>query len=153
MPDVSAPTWDELRPAVTAVLAALPDGGFAVLGEPVPERPRAGGLRGRLGGRAAPVPTRFVQARRDGGTLTLECVGAASFGGPLALDADVDARLRALGWLAPGDPGYEPMGGPQYRVWIEVVDLARATELLLASLGVLGLEPTGPLELTTGLPA
>lgn len=150
MADVSALTWDDVRRTITQALTALPDGGFLVLGEPVPERLRAGGLRGRLGGRAAPVPTRFVQARRDGGTLTVECVGAASFGGLWAIDPGTDARLRALGWLAPGDAAYEEMGGPAYRLWIEVADLACAVGLLLASLEVLGLVPTGPLELTTG---
>ena len=150
MTDVSAPTWGQVRSTLTGALTALPDGGFLVLGEPVPERPRAGGLRGMLGGRAAQVPTRFVQARRDGDQLGVECVGAAAFGGPLAIDPATDAHLRALGWLAPGDAAYESMGGPAYRRWIAVAEMAAAVELLVASLEVLGVAPAGPLELATG---
>lgn len=150
MVDVSAPTWEAVRRTLTDTLGGLPDGGFLVISEPVPERPRAGGLRGLLGGRAAPEPARFVQARRDGDVLTAECVGATSFGGPWEVDAAADARLRALGWLAPGDADYEPMGGPAYRRWADVADHAAVAGLLVASLEALGLAPTGPLRMTTG---
>lgn len=151
MARVSASTWDDVRLALTTAFAALPDGGFVVLGEPMPERPRAGGLRGMLGGRAAPAPTRFVQARRDGDQLGLECVGAAVFGGRLAIDPATDAGLRALGWLAPGDAGYESMGGPAYRRWIAAAQTGPAAGLLVASLEMLGMTPSDPLELTTGI--
>lgn len=150
MVDVSAPTWKAVRCTLTATLDGLPDGGFVVISEPVRERPRAGGLRGLLGGPAAPEPARFVQARRDGDALTAECVGAASFGGPWDVDAETDARLRSLGWLRPGDAGYEPMGGPAYRRWADVADHAAVAGLLVASLEALGLAPTGPLVMTTG---
>ena len=150
MTSASAPTWDDVRPELAEALTALPDGGFVVLGEPVPERTRAKGLRGRLGGHDAPVPTRFVQARRDGDQLAVECVGASSFGGALEIASGQDADLRALGWLAPGDAAYETMGGPAYRRWIPVADTAAAAELLIASLEVLGADPLGPLELTAG---
>jgi hypothetical protein len=148
--DVSAPTWDDVRLRLETALAALPDGGFVVLGEPAPVRPKPTGLRGKFGGRGAPVPTRFVQARRDGDQLGVECVGAAAFGGPLVIAPETDARLRALGWLAPGDATYEPMGGPAYRRWIAVAETAAAATLLVASLEELGTAPSAPLELTTG---
>jgi len=146
----SAPTWDGVRLRLESALAALPDGGFVVLGEPVPARVRAAGVRGLLGARVAPEPTRFVQANRSGDQLGVECVGAASFGGPLPISQADDTRLRALGWLAPGDADYESMGGPAYRRWIAVVDSAAAAALLVASLEVLGADPANPLELTTG---
>ena len=148
--DVSASTWDGVQRRLETALAALPDGGFVVLGEPAPERPRATGLRGKFGGRGAPVPTRFVQALRVGDQLGVECVGAATFGGPLAIAPDTDVRLRALGWLAPGDADYETMGGPAYRRWIAFAATTAAAALLVASLEVLGAAPSAPLELTTG---
>ena len=146
----SAQTWDGLRLELERALAALPDGGFVVLGEPSPARVRAAGLRGLLGAHVTPAPTRFVQALRSGDQLGVECVGAASFGGPLPISPAVDARLRALGWFAPGDADYESMGGPAYRRWIAFADPGAAAELLVASLEVLGADPSDPMELTTG---
>lgn len=108
MTDVSALTWDEVRATLARVLVDLPDGGFVVLGEPEPPRVRPPGLRGLLGGRAEPVATRFVQARRDRDVL-----GAYRHQDPVA----------AAGAVA---------------------------TLLVTSLEILGLAPTGPLELTTG---
>ncbi|GAA3810511.1 TY-Chap domain-containing protein [Cellulomonas soli] len=150
MTDVSAPTWDKVRDAVARALAGLSDGAFVVIGEPEPVRTRHAGLRGLLGGRAAPTPTRFVQVRRDGDWFGAECVGAQSFGGPYPVDAATDARLRALGWSAPGDAGYESMGGPAYRHEEPVTAATAVAALLVASLGSLGLDPSGPLELTGG---
>lgn len=150
MQDVSAPTWTDVRERVTATLRALPDTGFLVLGEPEAPLVRAGGLRGLLGGRVPAAPTRFVQALRISDVLLLECVGPQSAGGPYPVDPATHERLRAAGWPAPGDPGHDPQGGPHYRTVHPVTDAEQAAALLVGALAMLGLTPSGPLQLHTG---
>lgn len=138
--------WTVVHHHVVQRLRALPDRGFLVLGERASEIQRPRGLRRLL---ARPAPSRFVQALRDVDQLGVECVGAASFGGPVEIDPETDRRLRALGWAAPGDAAYEPMGGPAYRSSWPATDPAGAADLLVGSLEVLGVLPTA-VELRTG---
>lgn len=67
----------------------------------------------------------------------------------MEIDSETDRRLRALGWAAPGDAAYEPMGGPAYRSSWPATDPAGAADLLVGSLEVLGVLPTA-VELRTG---
>ena len=103
-------SWDDVRRRLEDELIDLVDEEFVVVGEPQPPaEPRQGLLRRR----ARPDPTRYVQVRRAGEHLVTECVGAASFGGDWEVDEPTHDRLRALGWLVPGDP--DPVGvAPSY---------------------------------------
>jgi hypothetical protein len=144
-------SWDALRAACDAAVEPMSEQDFLVVGEPQAEAPaKAGGLRGMLSRRPTPPPTRFVQALRVGDRLGAECVGAASFGGPYDFDAATDQRLRALGWLAPGDAGYDDMGGPAYRLWLPFAERDRFGTLAVASFQAMGLSAAGPWEISRG---
>jgi hypothetical protein len=142
-------SWDELRAACAAAVEPMTDRDFVVIGEPrAAAKPE--GLRGMFSRRPAPPPSRFVQALRIDDRLGAECVGAASFGGADHIDAATDRRLRALGWLAPGDVGYDDMGGPAYRLWIPFAERDRFSTLAVASFQAMGLSPSGPWEISQG---
>lgn len=148
--DVSASTWDDVRSTVERALRDLPERGFVTLREPGAPAERRRGLLGALGARTTP-PSRFVQALRIDDTLMGECVGAESFGGLYPIDAETDARLRALGWAAPGDEGWVPDGIMMYQHSEPATTPAGPADLaglMVTTLATLGLTPTGPLVLT-----
>jgi hypothetical protein len=132
-------TFDDLGRELTARLEALPEGAFLTLGEPaeVPEK------HGLLRRRTRPAPGRYVQFRRDPGWLYGECVGSTLFGGDLEIGEADHQRLRALGWLAPGDP--DPAGTrPSYPHYWCTLEGDRAADLAamgVGALGVLGADP------------
>lgn len=135
------PLQDHVRDA----LAGLAPGSFVLLEEPSPERRGLGRLLGRR------TPGRFVQARRDedGADLLLEAVGPAGLGGEHPMDDTTLARLRSLGWHAPGDDGWEPVGGPLLRRFVPWSDLERAAAMLVDTLAVLGVD-LGTVRTTLG---
>ena len=132
-------TFDDRRRELVARLVDLPESGFLVLGESAPEPERRGLLRRT----SRPSPTRYVQFLRDPGHLYGECVGATSFGGDWEIAEVDDQRIRALGWLAPGDPdptGTQP-AQPNYWCCLDgdaAVDLAA---IAIGALDVLGADP------------
>ena len=137
--------WDDTRRALAHALEQLADGEFLILGEPVPiPVPRRGLLR-----RSRPAPTRYVQVLRIGDVLTTECVGAASLGGSWGMDHATIDTLRSLGWLTPKE-GMTAYGNttPNFEQYVERADLPALTDLLMASLELLGALPTD-LELQT----
>jgi len=137
--------WDDTRRALVHALEQLVDGEFLILGEPVPHpEPRRGLLR-----RSRPAPTRYVQVLRIGDVLTTECVGATSLGGSWEMDPVTIDNLRSLGWLTPKE-GMTAYGNstPNFEQYVERVDLPALTDLLMASLELLGALPTD-LELTS----
>ncbi len=137
--------WDDTRRALAHALEQLADGEFLILGEPVPlPVPRRGLLR-----RLRPAPTRYVQVLRIEDVLTTECVGAASLGGSWEMDDSTIDTLRSLGWLTPKE-GMTAYGNttPNFEQYVERADLPALTDLLMASLELLGALPTD-LELQT----
>jgi len=137
--------WDDTRRALAHALEQLADGEFLILGEPVPlPVPRRGLLR-----RSRPAPTRYVQVLRYEDVLTAECVGAISLGGSWEMDPATIEMLRSLGWLTPNE-GLTAYGNsiPNFEQYVERVDLPALTDLLMASLELLGALPTD-LELQT----
>ena len=109
-------SWHDVVRRLETELLTLGDEEFVVLGEPEPATAPARGLLRR---RPRPAPTRYVQVRRSGGHWYAECVGATSFGGDWEVDPATDVRLRALGWLVPGDDdpsGVQPSYPNYWRV-------------------------------------
>lgn len=138
------PSREALRARVAAELATLQDGEFLVVGEP---EAAPGPPRGLLRRRTPPAPTRYVQFLRVGEEIDAECVGSTSFGGDLALPADVEGRLRELGWKAPGESGESERGYPNFRIFAGPGDPEGLSRLCVDSLAVLGLAPDAPIEL------
>lgn len=98
--------WERLEARLADTLAGLQVDEYVVVADP---EPPAAPRRGLLRRRAQPPPRRYVQFRRDDETtLYGECVGSTLIGGDWELPADRHAQVRALGWLAPGDP--DPTG-------------------------------------------
>jgi len=136
------PSWATVRDELADELARLDDREFVILGEPVSWSGPTGLLR-----RPKPLPGRYVQFLRMQDSLSGECVGATSFGGDWDISSEQDARIRALGWYAPGEmPDTEP-GYPNYRYDVPLDRAARLAEMGVAALDVLGLRPDDPLEL------
>lgn len=125
-----------LRDHVHQALADLAPGAFVLLEEPSPERRGLGRLLGRG------TPGRFVQARRDddGADLLLEAIGPVSLGGAHPMDDTTLARLRSLGWRAPGDDDWEQVGGPLLRLFVPWSDVGRAATLLVDTLAALDVD-------------
>jgi hypothetical protein len=135
-------TFDEdRRRELAARLTDLREGDFLVLGEPAPEPERRGFLR-----RSRPAPSRYVQFLRDPRWLYGECVGATSFGGDWEIKEADHQRIRALGWLAPGDP--DPSGTqPSYPHYWCCLDAGAADELAAMAIGALELLGADPASL------
>lgn len=107
--------WHQVRARLRHQLADLSDGEFLVLSEPQAE---PGPKRGLLRRRPEPPPTRYVQFRNDDGQwLYGECVGATRFGGDWEITEQEHARLRSLGWLAPGDEDPSGTQPPYPNYW------------------------------------
>jgi hypothetical protein len=137
---VTGPTWDAVYERLSVTLADLSDGGILIVGEPaVPPGPRQGLLRRRR----KPPPVRYVQYVRTELVIGCECVGAAGFGGDLALTMEQDQAIRAAGWRLPGD-GSDAEPAPSYPNYHRTVKLGEAGEaarLGVDALRVLGLGP------------
>ncbi len=129
-------TFEDLGRELAARLEALPEDSFLTLGEPV-EVPEKRGFHRQ---RAHRTPGRYVQFRRDPGWLYGECVGSTLFGGDAEIGEADHQRLRALGWLAPGDP--DPAGTqPSYPHYWCTLAADRSADL--AAMGVGALEILG----------
>lgn len=128
---------DDVHRELAARLRALAPGEFLTVGEPVGAPVR------RLLRRSRPPASRYVQFLRDPHHLYGECVGATAFGGDWEIDEAEHQRIRALGWLAPGDP--DPAGTrPAYPHYWVTLDADRADELAAMGVGaleVLGVDP------------
>lgn len=132
--------WDVLRDDLARRIAALADGEFVILGEPVVY----GEPTGRFRRRPRPLPNRFVQFLRMGVWVSGECVGSTLFGGDYDIPSADHERLRSLGWMTPDDlvrvnttPGY-----PNYRCDFPREDSARLARMGTDALQVLGLSPS-----------
>ena len=137
--------WDDTRRALAHALEQLVDGEFLILGEPVPlPAPRRGLLR-----RSRPAPTRYVQVLRIEDVLSAECVGATSLGGSWEMDPSTIELLGQMGWLTPKESmaayGHTT---PNFEQYVERVGLPALTDVLVASLELLGALPSY-LELET----
>lgn len=131
--------WDDTRRELALALGDLADREFLILGEPVPiAAPR----RGLLSRRPLPGPTRYVQALRIEEVFSAECVGATALGGTWEMDPLTIRQLCQLGWLTP--PESQVAYGnvtPNFEQYVERADLPALTEVLLASLDLLGAVP------------
>lgn len=128
--------WDAVRAELESRLRGLADGAALVLGEPQQQGPPRGLLR-----RSKPLPGRYVQALRTGDQLSGECVGARLFGGDADISREDHERLRADGWLAPGDLVDTEPGYPNYRCDLPLAEAGVLADRQVAALAVLGLEP------------
>ncbi len=150
-------TWERVETRLARTLTDLGVNEFVIVGEPQPPAPPRTGLLRR---RPAPPPCRYVQFRRDDETsLYGECVGATRFGGDWEVPDEIHDRLRALGWLAPGDPDPTGTRPPYPNYWQCVIaDPARpsghrpgtdpAAELARLGAGALRLLGVEPESLT-----
>ena len=129
--------FDHLRRELAGRLAALSEGDALILGEPtdVPKR---------RGFRRQPVPpSRYVQFLRDSDHLYGECVGSTLFGGDWPTSEADHQRVRALGWLSPGDPdpsGTQP-GYPHYWCCLPSGRTEDLAAMATGALDALGAEP------------
>lgn len=133
-------TWADVEGRLATELSGLADGEFVILGEPQPPAEKPRGLLRRA---PAPPPHRYVQVARHGDWLYAECVGATSFGGHWEVSPEQHEQIRALGWLAPGDPD-ETGTQPSYPNYWRTLPGDRATEaaaLGAGALQVLGVAP------------
>jgi hypothetical protein len=143
---MSQTSWRELQDRLTGELSTLEDREFVVLGEPVTYAPGKGLFRKK----PQPLPHRYVQFRCSADQVFGECVGAASFGGDYDLSPEQDARLREIGWFAPGGSPDLEWSYPNYQCRVPRDQAPRLAELGVEALQVLGLDPTDQLELTRG---
>ena len=132
--------WHQVRSRLSHQLADLTEDEFLVLGEPQPE---PGPRRGLLRRRPEPPPARYVQFRDDGEWLYGECVGATLFGGDWEVTEEQHQRLRASGWLAPGDkdPFEAPPSVPNYWVRLARSESSRMADMGTDALMLLGADP------------
>ncbi len=151
-PDPAQESWEAWTTRIGAELAALTEEDwltFTVLVRSSASREQAaGGRSGRSGGsggtkawrqgverpdRRPPVPDVFLQARRVGGVLALECIGDTEFEGITDLEPEQQDALTQLGWVRDGDD-------PQFSAAFERADdrdgeaAMTAARLLRASL-------------------
>lgn len=137
---MTSPDWTAAEERLRVTLAALPDSGVLIVGEPVaPPGPRQGLFRRR----PEPPPRRYVQYRRCEEYLACECVGATLFSGDWPMTPEQDRAIRALGWRLPTD-GSNAEPQPNYPNYHRTVDLAEAGEaarLGVGALQALGLRP------------
>lgn len=133
--------WHQVRGRLRDLLADLTEDEFVVLGEP---QPAPGPRRGLLRLRPEPPPHRYVQFRNDDGEwLYGECIGATLFGGDWEITEEEHARLRSLGWLAPGDEdpsGTEPPY-PSYWTCRPVAESVGTADMGVDALVTLGADP------------
>jgi hypothetical protein len=129
--------FDDLRRELAGRLAALSQGDALILGEPVEVSKRRGFRKQQV------PPSRFVQFLRDPEHLYGECVGSTVFGGDWETSEADHQRIRALGWLAPGDPdpsGTRP-GYPNYWCCLPESQADELATMAIGALDVLGAEP------------
>jgi hypothetical protein len=139
--DAPVGSFEELRDRLERVLGELVEDDFLIVGEPRPSQERPRGLLRRKPPRP---PVRYVQFRDDGEWLYGECVGAALFGGDWQVTPEQHQRIRAMGWLAPGDPDDSGSQPPYPNYWrvLPRVDNAAMASLGSGALEVLGVEPS-----------
>src|SRR4051812_42883362 len=142
--------WDDTRRELGHALERLAEGEFLILGEPVPvSRPRRGLLR-----RGQPAPTRYVQVLRVEEVLSAECVGATSLGGTWKMDPFTIKLLRRMGWLTPSEAQVAYGNStPNFEQYVERAGLLGLTDVLVASLELLGALPDHLQLETSGGPA
>jgi hypothetical protein len=140
--------WDDTTHELACALAQLVDGEFLILGEPAPA---PGRRRKPFTKPARPAPARYVQVLRIEGLLSAECVGATAFGGTWEMDTPTITQLRAMGWKTPAEsPAQYGNITPNFDLYVDPQGLSALTDLLVASLQVLG---TRPHELELVIPA
>ncbi|MCD4534075.1 hypothetical protein LRP67_08290 [Nocardioides sp. cx-169] len=132
--------WAAPQATLAELLTTMTGDEYVVLGEPAPP---AGEPQGLLRRRAAPPPHRFVQFLRDDEELYGECVGATLFGGEWELGEADHQRVRALGWLAPGDPDPSGTQPAVAHYWCTVPrgDAAELAARGIGALQVMGVDP------------
>lgn len=59
-------------------------------------------------------------------------------------------QLSAVGWLMPGDDGYETMGGPYCRVYLPISEAEAAARLAARTYPILGVASPDQVELERG---
>ncbi len=143
MDDECSSAWRSWRDQLTDDLLSLGEGEF--LNTWGPARTRDGGRDRGTGwfGRSKPpevVSAPVVRVLRTEDLLLVESVPAFPGRGEPELSDERRSRLRAAGWLAPGDEGYVPVGGPDLRVYVPARDAAQVADLAVETYRILGVE-------------
>lgn len=131
--------WAGVRHDLAGALEELADGEFLILGEPpsAPEPPSG------FGRRQESMPARYVQALRREDVFAAECVGATSLGGTWTMTEAVIARLRRMDWLTPVESRTTyGASTPNFALYVELAAAPALAGLMVASLAVLGVEPS-----------
>ncbi|MBO0845021.1 MAG: hypothetical protein J2P22_06345 [Nocardioides sp.] len=82
--------------------------------------------------------------------LLAETVKPFPSSGEPPVDDVLRDRLRSLGWLMPGDEGYEPSGGPYCRLHLRTDQAADVVRLAARTLVALGIEGPDRVEQDSG---
>ena len=139
MDDTLSSEWRRWRDQLTDDLLSLGEGEFINTWAPAVTRDAGTGWFGR----AKPpevVSAPVVRVLRSEDLFLVESVPAFPTRGEGELSEEQLSRLRAAGWLAPGDEGYVPVGGPDLRVYLPARDAAQVSDLAVATYRTLGVE-------------
>lgn len=141
--------WQTWADRLAQQLATLGEHEFLNTWGPRITEERSQGLFGR---RRKPRLISAPVVRYLGTEGQLLCETVAPFPAPdqPAVNEDQRAELSRLGWLMPGDDGYEPMGGPFCRVYLPVAEAPRAAELAAQTYVALGVAGPEEIEMERG---
>ena len=131
--------WAAVTRDLASALECLDDGDFLILGE---STSALGPRRGLFGRPPKPAATRYVQVLRVDEVLSAECVGACALGGTWSMDDATIGRLTGMGWLTPAEScaAYGRIT-PNFELYAELHASTALTDLMVASLAVLGAHP------------
>lgn len=156
---LDTPSWPAFEASLALGLAQLADGEFVSIAdgrfvpEPAPER---GLFRRVFGGKNLADGGAFVQARRTGHLLYVECVGSRSFGGRHAFSPQQESELAGLGWVRRPELAGEKVyvidaADPDLIGHVPIGESTAAASAMVATMHeVVGVEHPRDLDLTRG---
>ena len=139
-------SWEQWQDWLTQEIGTLGEGEFLNTYGPAVMRERGPGLLGRPRKPEvveAGVVVRFLSSQ---GWLLAESVPAFPTRGERPVSDEQRRELSESGWLMPGDPDYNPVGGPDLRVLLPGAEPGRAAELAVRTYRILGCDDPARIE-------